>query len=112
MERVPLARLGDSLGCRRRAGMRIVMTPPPATAHSVTCPAFDAGPGHGDEEHDERERNCDHRNIQHVAERVVRRRLFERLWLLNDSDEHHTSFAVPLFEAVRADRWSQLHHAR
>jgi hypothetical protein len=78
----------------------------------VTCPAFDAGPGHGDEEHDERERNCDHRNIQHVAERVVRRRLFERLWLLNDSDEHHTSFAVPLFEAVRADRWSQLHHAR
>jgi hypothetical protein len=92
--------------------MRIVMAPPPATAHSVTCPAFDAGPGHGNEEHDDRERNRDRRNIQHVAERVVRRRLFERLWLLNDGDEHHTSGAAPLFEAVRADPWSQLRHGR
>jgi len=90
VERVPLARLGESLGRRRRAGMRIVMTPPPATTHSVTCPAFDAGPRHSDEKHDDCERNRDSRNIQHVAERVVRRRLFERLWLLSDGNEHHT----------------------
>jgi hypothetical protein len=31
---------------------------------------------------------------------------------LNDGDEHHTSGAAPLFEAVRADLWSQLRHGR
>jgi hypothetical protein len=60
----------------------------------VTCPALDARPCHSDEEHNERERDGHTGNVQHVAERIVRRRLVERLWLLNDGDEHHTSGAA------------------
>lgn len=71
--------------------MGVVMAAPTTTAHAVACPALDAGPGYGDEQYDDRKWNCDHCNVEHVAKRVVRRSLFERLRLLNDGDQHHTS---------------------
>ena len=75
--------------------MRVVVAAPTTTAHTVACPAFDAGPRNSDEQHDDRKRNRDHGDVQHVAKRIVRRGLFERLWLLNDGDEHHTSVVAP-----------------
>ena len=74
--------------------MRVVVTTTAAPPYAVPYPAFDARPGHGDEEHDQRKPDGDTGDIQHVAERIVRRRLVERLWLLNDGDKHHSSGAA------------------
>jgi len=87
--------MGHSLGCRRRVGMRVVVSAAPAPAHAMACPAFDAGPADGDKKHDDGKRNSDASNVEDVAERVVRRCLIERSGLLDNGDEHHTSGGAP-----------------
>lgn len=52
--------------------MRAVMTTPATTAQAMSRPALDPWPRHGNEKDDQRERNRDASNVEHVAKRVVR----------------------------------------
>jgi len=73
--------------------MRVMMPASPAATNAVTCPSLHARPAHREQEDAERERNGDPRHVEDVAKRVIRRRLLERLRLLHQRDEHHTSVA-------------------
>ena len=71
--------------------MRVAMATTTTTTQPMAHPPLEPRPAHREQEHPDRERHRDAGDVEHVAKRVVRRRLIERLWLLNDSDEHHTS---------------------
>jgi len=99
--------MGDSLGRRRRVGVRVVMASPPSMTDAVARPALEAGPAGRDEQYDHRERHRDARDVEDIAESIVRRRLIERVRLLDNGDEHHTSGVASYYEAVGANRRRQ-----
>jgi len=88
--------------------MRIVMASPPPTADTVARPTLETGPAGRDQQYDDRQRNRDTRDVEDVAERIVRCRLVERMRLLDNGDEHHTSGVASRNEAVGVDRCRQL----
>lgn len=61
------------------------------TAQAMARPPLQPRPAYRQQEHPECERHRHTGDVEHVAKGVVGRRLIERRWLLNDSDEHHTS---------------------
>lgn len=74
--------------------MRVAMATPPAAMGAMTRPSLDARPGHGREQNHKRERHGNARDIEEVANGVVRRRIGPLL-LKSVSDEHHASHSVP-----------------
>jgi hypothetical protein len=68
-----------------------MVTAPPTTTNAVARPALESGPTRRDEQNDDRERDRDTGDVEDVAESIVRGRLVERVRLLGNGDEHHTS---------------------